>query len=543
MDIEKYTDRSRGFLQNAEKLASRHNNQYIVPAHLLYAMLEDSQGLAANLLSQSGADVENLKHKVKQEIMQLPTVEGQSVQLSVSQDFMKVMDTAEQMAQRAKDAYVSVERLLQALLTFKSYDVDLFTAKTALISQRYDITDLLQIPVFTFNNNNYLVDVPVMLKSDFEANTLFYLDKIKDFIDTFNFEDNRMVSDNLEFRMLNTDKISSYILLNSIIQGKNLYKNMNYIDNVNVIAIGDNPDTVPGNNEAWIINGTPVDIVSTNIDGSSLDIYGDLGYAGLLNAPDNSTKTNYSITLDGDYTEKIKSGHIIRIKDCVTNNINGEYHVVSSELLDNNQTIIYVLEKIEKSSTEGQVYYATYEPWRILGPDNLAIYKLTTKSWEVQKINVNDIVTVSQPNYDTYYYTKNYKYQEYVLRLPLKMILNIIANKNYVIQNSIDLEEQRNMIKLQVARYLQLFNTGTDIVYYPAQIIDFVLMERPWIKSVIVINTDSSEEPFELINGLEALPENEIRDNISTSKMDILKYTSSYYYWDVDNIIVNVNLN
>ena len=64
-------------------------------------------------------------------------------------------------------------------------------------------------------------------------------------------------------------------------------------------------------------------------------------------------------------------------------------------------------------------------------------------------------------------------------------------------------------------------------------------MERPWIKSVIVINTDSSEEPFELINGLEALPENEIRDNISTSKMDILKYTSSYYYWDVDNIIVN----
>ena len=397
--------------------------------------------------------------------------------------------------------------------------------------------------MFTFNNNNYLVDVPVMLKSDFEANTLFYLDKIKDFIDTFNFEDNRMVSDNLEFRMLNTDKISSYILLNSIIQGKNLYKNMNYIDNVNVIAIGDNPDTVPGNNEAWIINGTPVDIVSTNIDGSSLDIYGDLGYAGLLNAPDNSTKTNYSITLDGDYTEKIKSGHIIRIKDCVTNNINGEYHVVSSELLDNNQTIIYVLEKIEKSSTEGQVYYATYEPWRILGPDNLAIYKLTTKSWEVQKINVNDIVTVSQPNYDTYYYTKNYKYQEYVLRLPLKMILNIIANKNYVIQNSIDLEEQRNMIKLQVARYLQLFNTGTDIVYYPAQIIDFVLMERPWIKSVIVINTDSSEEPFELINGLEALPENEIRDNISTSKMDILKYTSSYYYWDVDNIIVNVNLN
>ena len=424
----------------------------------------------------------------------------------------------------------------------KSYDVDLFTAKTALISQRYDITDLLQIPVFTFNNNNYLVDVPVMLKSDFEANTLFYLDKIKDFIETFNFEDNRMVSDNLEFRMLNTDKISSYILLNSIVQGKNLYKNMNYIGNINVMAIADNPDTVPGNNEAWIINGTPIDIVSTNISGSALDIYADLGYGGLLNAPDNSIETDYSIIVDGDYTAKIKSGHIIRIKDCVTENINGEYHVVSSQLTENNQTVIYVLEKLEKSSTEGQVYYATYEPWRVLGPDNLAIYKLMTKSWEVQKINVNDIVTVSQPNYDTYYYTKNYKYQEYVLRLPLRMILNIIANKNYVIQNSVDLEEQRNMIKLQVARYLQLFNTGTDIVYYPAQIIDFVLMERPWIKSVTVTNTDSSEEPFELINGIEALPEDEIRDNISTSKMDILKYSSAFYYWDVNNIEVNIVL-
>ena len=136
MDIEKYTDRSRGFLQNAEKLASRHNNQYIVPAHLLYAMLEDSQGLAANLLSQTGVDVENLKHKVKQEIMQLPTVEGQSVQLSVSQDFMKVMDTAEQMAQKAKDAYVSVERLLQALLTFKSYDVDLLQLNKVINEMR-----------------------------------------------------------------------------------------------------------------------------------------------------------------------------------------------------------------------------------------------------------------------------------------------------------------------------------------------------------------------------------------------------------------------
>ena len=58
MDLEKYTDRSKGFLQNAEKLASRNNNQYLVPAHLLKVMLEDNEGMAANLLTQSGANVE-----------------------------------------------------------------------------------------------------------------------------------------------------------------------------------------------------------------------------------------------------------------------------------------------------------------------------------------------------------------------------------------------------------------------------------------------------------------------------------------------------
>ena len=124
MNLEKYTDRSQGFLQNAEKLASRNNNQYLVPAHLLKVLLEDKEGMASNLLSQTGANPDLIRSQVDEDISRLPTVDGQAVQLTLSQDTIKVLDTAEQLAQKAKDTFVSVERLLQAVLMHKSYGVD-----------------------------------------------------------------------------------------------------------------------------------------------------------------------------------------------------------------------------------------------------------------------------------------------------------------------------------------------------------------------------------------------------------------------------------
>ena len=124
MKLDKYTDRSQGFLQEAEKLASRHNHQFITPAHLLKVMLDDNEGMAANLISQAGANPQNVKAEVELELSKLPSVEGQAVQTSVSQDFMRLLDNAEQMAEKAKDTFVSVERLLQAALLQKSYGVD-----------------------------------------------------------------------------------------------------------------------------------------------------------------------------------------------------------------------------------------------------------------------------------------------------------------------------------------------------------------------------------------------------------------------------------
>lgn len=124
MDIEKLTDRSKGFLQSAQNLAARLGNQYLAPVHLLRVMLDDSQGLATQLITQTGADMGSVSAAVDEDLNCLPKVSGASVQVSASQDFLRVLDRAEQIATKAKDAYVTVERLLQALLADKNYGID-----------------------------------------------------------------------------------------------------------------------------------------------------------------------------------------------------------------------------------------------------------------------------------------------------------------------------------------------------------------------------------------------------------------------------------
>ena len=125
MNMEKLTDRSQGFIQAAQALAARNSNQFLTPEHLLKVMLDDKQGMAASLIAQTGADVGKVRESVNADVEKLPRVEGNAVQISGSQSFFKVLDSAEQIAQKAGDSYITVERILQALLALKSYGVDL----------------------------------------------------------------------------------------------------------------------------------------------------------------------------------------------------------------------------------------------------------------------------------------------------------------------------------------------------------------------------------------------------------------------------------
>lgn len=423
--------------------------------------------------------------------------------------------------------------------------VDVFTAKTAQISQIHDTTDLVQIPSFDYDGHNYLVDIPIIDAETFNNDKTRYLDKILNFLTTFNFEENRMISDNLEFRFLNTDSLRSFLLANCLIQGKNLYKNVNFIDKYKPISIADSPEKIPLNGDHWVIGGSSIDIESTEIDGEALKIYQESGFGGLMNAkPYCPSSSPYSIVLYGDYTTKISPNDKIRVKKATTNNINGQYHVLDV-VFDGERTHIYTYEKIEVSSGEGKLFFATYEKWRKGGPDNLAKWDLKTNSWIFIDVNINDAFTVLEPVTNSYIYTDEFEYVEYSLRLPLQLKLKIIVDRDTVNQNNIDLDAQREEIILELANYLQLYMTGTDIAYYPSSIVEFVTEpRRNWIKGMEVTTTDSNtKKPFEFKNGIETYPESVIRDNIGSSKLEMLKYTSVFFWWDVDNIQITYELN
>ncbi len=124
MNMEIFTDRSKGFIQSAQGLAVRGSNQFIMPEHLLKTLLEDKKGLCYSLISQTGINADKIYDNISKDIEKLPKIEGSSIQVSLSQNLLKVLDNAEQIALKSGDSYVTVERILQALISYKSYGID-----------------------------------------------------------------------------------------------------------------------------------------------------------------------------------------------------------------------------------------------------------------------------------------------------------------------------------------------------------------------------------------------------------------------------------
>ena len=116
MDFEKYTERARGFLQTAQTLALRRGHQRFSPEHLLKALLDDEEGLAANLMRAAGARPGQVLPAVEAELDKLPKVEGAGAgQIYLAPETARVFESAEQIAEKAGDSFVTAERLLLAL--------------------------------------------------------------------------------------------------------------------------------------------------------------------------------------------------------------------------------------------------------------------------------------------------------------------------------------------------------------------------------------------------------------------------------------------
>ncbi|PZO66508.1 MAG: ATP-dependent chaperone ClpB, partial [Pelagerythrobacter marensis] len=117
MNLEKFTDRAKGFLQAAQTIAIRMNHQRITPAHLLKALVEDNQGMAAGLVTRAGGNARLLEDEVDAALAKIPAVSGSGAQATpgLDNDSVRVLDQAEQLATKAGDSFVPVQRLLQAL--------------------------------------------------------------------------------------------------------------------------------------------------------------------------------------------------------------------------------------------------------------------------------------------------------------------------------------------------------------------------------------------------------------------------------------------
>ena len=118
MNLEKFSDRAKGFLQSAQTVAIRMSHQRIAPEHLLKALLEDEQGMASGLIKASGGDAGVALRATDAALAKIPAVSGGGAQQTpgIDNDLARILDQAEQIAQKSGDSYVTVERMLLALV-------------------------------------------------------------------------------------------------------------------------------------------------------------------------------------------------------------------------------------------------------------------------------------------------------------------------------------------------------------------------------------------------------------------------------------------
>jgi ATP-dependent Clp protease ATP-binding subunit ClpB len=136
MDIEKYTDRSKGFIQSAQSLALREGHQQFTAEHLLKVLLDDPEGLAAGLIDRAGGNSRQALREVEAALAKLPKVSGGGAgQVYLQPALARIFDQAEKIAEKAGDSFVTVERLLLAIAMDKESDAGKILAKIGVSPQ------------------------------------------------------------------------------------------------------------------------------------------------------------------------------------------------------------------------------------------------------------------------------------------------------------------------------------------------------------------------------------------------------------------------
>ncbi|TPQ45766.1 ATP-dependent chaperone ClpB [Prosthecomicrobium hirschii] len=132
MNPEKYSDRVRGFLQSAQTMALSRGHQQFLPEHILKVLLDDPEGLAAGLIDRAGGRSRDALAATEKALEKLPRVSGGNAQIYLAQPTARVFETAEKMAEKAGDAFLTVERLLLALSTEKETEAGRILAQAGV---------------------------------------------------------------------------------------------------------------------------------------------------------------------------------------------------------------------------------------------------------------------------------------------------------------------------------------------------------------------------------------------------------------------------
>ena len=136
MNLEKYTERARGFVQSAQSLALREGHQQFTPEHVLKVLLDDEEGLCAGLIDKAGGNSREALQQVEVALSKLPKVQGAGAgQLYMAPTTARVFDNAEKIAQKAGDSFVTVERLLVALSMEKGAEAGKILANCGVTPQ------------------------------------------------------------------------------------------------------------------------------------------------------------------------------------------------------------------------------------------------------------------------------------------------------------------------------------------------------------------------------------------------------------------------
>jgi hypothetical protein len=135
------------------------------------------------------------------------------------------------------------------------------------------------------------------------------------------------------------------------------------------------------------------------------------------------------------------------------------------------------------------------------------------------------------------YYLENFtvqKYDSFDIKFPLNLSVDVIVDSEIVVNEKINLAEKKDNFLLMIADWLQKTHTGTKICFYNSQVADLIHTDQVWIKSVETVLTDANGTIIP--NGIETIPDLEGLENIRDNKLAIIKYSSWFWYWNVDEI-------